>query len=65
MTSVAKRELPAMRAAGWEVIEYGPWVRLRAAVRMLAHSRRRSGREPVVHMPSTDGGRFRWEHDFG
>ena len=30
MTSVAKREIKSMQAAGWTVIEYGPWERLRA-----------------------------------
>lgn len=65
MSSLTKRELSAMQAAGWEIIEYGPWVRLRAAVRMLARSRHRPGRELVVHLPSSDGGRFQWEHDLG
>ena len=30
MTSVAKREMRSMQAAGWTVVEYGPWERLRA-----------------------------------
>ena len=30
MTSVAKREMRGMQAAGWTVVEYGPWERLRA-----------------------------------
>jgi hypothetical protein len=30
VTSVAKREMRSMQAAGWTVVEYGPWERLRA-----------------------------------
>jgi hypothetical protein len=30
VTSVAKREIPSMQTAGWTVVEYGPWERLRA-----------------------------------
>lgn len=30
MSSVAKRELKVMQAAGWTVVSYGPWERLRA-----------------------------------
>ena len=32
MTSVAKREIKSMQAAGWTVATYGPWERLRALV---------------------------------
>lgn len=28
--SVGRRELAAMRSAGWEIQTYGPWARLRA-----------------------------------
>ena len=40
MTSVAKREMQSMQAAGWTVVEYGPWERLRA----LFGRRRPAGR---------------------
>jgi hypothetical protein len=30
-----------MQLAGWQIVESGPWVRLRAAVQMLAHTRHR------------------------
>lgn len=30
MTSVAKHEIKSMQAAGWTVVSYGPWERLRA-----------------------------------
>lgn len=30
MTSVAKREIRSMQAAGWTVVSYGPWEGLRA-----------------------------------
>jgi len=30
MSSVAKREFRSMEAAGWTVVSYGPWERLRA-----------------------------------
>jgi hypothetical protein len=45
-----------MRAAGWTVVEYGPWTQLRAVVRLLAHSRRRQAAavavvEERLHLP--------------
>lgn len=45
-----------MQAAGWQIVESGPWVRLRAAVRMLAHARRREAAamavvEDRLHLP--------------
>jgi hypothetical protein len=30
VTSVAKHEIKSMQAAGWTVVSYGPWERLRA-----------------------------------
>ena len=58
MSRIGRCELAQMRSAGWEVVEYGPWVRLRAAVRMLAHTRRRQRAEVAslagkVHVPVT------------
>jgi hypothetical protein len=38
VTSVAKREMKAMQAAGWTVVSCGPWERLRALL---------AGRRPV------------------
>jgi hypothetical protein len=45
-----------MQAAGWQIVESGPWVRLRAAVRMLAQARRREAAamavvEDRLHLP--------------
>ena len=56
MSRVARRELARMQAAGWQIVESGPWVRLRAAVRMLAHTRRRDAAamavvEEQLHLP--------------
>jgi len=58
MSRIGRRELAQMRSAGWEVVEYGPWVRLRAAVRMVAHTRRRQRAEVAsiagrVHLPAS------------
>ena len=56
MSRVARRELAQMQAAGWQIVESGPWVRLRAAVRMVAHTRRREAAalavvEEQLHLP--------------
>jgi hypothetical protein len=45
-----------MQVAGWQIVESGPWVRLRAAVRMLARTRRREAAtlavvEERLHLP--------------
>ena len=55
MTSVAKREMRSMQAAGWTVVEYGPRERLRA---LFGHRRPvgrvvQSGAEVVarLHLP--------------
>ena len=54
-----------MQTAGWQVIDSGPWVRLRAAVRMLAHTRRRDAAalavvEDRLHLPPSAGGAGPW-----
>ena len=58
VSSLTKRELAAMRTAGWDVIEEGPWLRLRAVVRMVAHARRRpaGGMPERVALPVIGGG---------
>lgn len=49
MSSVTKREMTGMRAAGWTVVRYGPWERLRA---MVGRRRPVGDVPPVrVHLP--------------